>query len=224
MATTRLLLIRHGETDDNHRRVFQGQGGRGLNERGRDQAMRLAARFERIGLRASALYCSDLERARETADLLSGALKVAPIADPALREVHVGDWQGLSYEDIAARYPDEWDAWRRGVDFKRGGGGETYVEVGVRVTASIDRIAAAHPGETVAIVSHGAAIKVFVASVLGLDTLALRRYRVASNTGVTLVEREGGVDTLAIWSDASHLEDPLLELGASEQKHGPSPL
>src|SRR6187431_3182247 len=98
MATTKLLLIRHGETDENHRRVFQGQSGRGLNARGRDQALRLAARFERVGLRAAALYCSDLERARETADLLSGTLKLEPIADPALREVHVGAWQGLGYE------------------------------------------------------------------------------------------------------------------------------
>ena len=211
MPKTKLLLIRHGETDDNHRRIFQGQSGRGLNDRGREQATRLAARFERVGLRAAGLYCSDLERARETADLLSGALKLAPIADPALREVHVGAWQGLGYEDIAARHPEEWDAWRRGVDFRRGGG-ETYAELGDRVAAAINGIAAAHPGETAVIVSHGAAIKVFVGRVLGLDTLALRRYRVASNTGVTLVEREGGVDTLAIWNDASHLEDPLIAM------------
>ena len=211
MATTKLLLIRHGETDDNHRRVFQGQSGRGLNARGRDQALRLAARFERVGLRAAALYCSDLERARETADLLSGTLKLPPIADPALREVHVGAWQGLGYEEIAARHPEEWDAWRRGIDFKRGGG-ETYAELGDRVAAAIDGIVAAHAGETVVIVSHGAAIKVFVGRVLGLDTAALRRYRVASNTGVTLVVREDVVDTLAIWNDASHLEDALIEL------------
>jgi broad specificity phosphatase PhoE len=211
MLTTRLLLIRHGETDDNHRRVFQGQSGRGLNARGRAQAMSLAARFERVGLRAAALYCSDLERARETADLLSGALKLAPIADPALREVDVGAWQGLGYEEVASRYPEEWDAWRRGIDFKRGGG-ETYAELGDRMAAAIDGIVAAHAGETVAIVSHGAAIKVFVGRVLGLDTTALRRYRVASNTGVTLVTRDGEIDTLAIWNDASHLEDPLIDL------------
>ena len=211
LKTTRLLLIRHGETDDNHSRVFQGQGGRGLNARGREQARRLAERFERVSLRASALYCSDLERARETADLLSGALKLAPIADPALREVHVGAWQGLGYEEIAARFPEEWDAWRRGIDFRRGGG-ETYGELGDRVASAIDRIVAAHPGETVAIVSHGAAIKVFVGRVLGLDTAALRRYRVASNTGVTLVDRDEETDNLVIWNDASHLEDPLTQL------------
>jgi len=211
MAKTKLLLIRHGETDDNHRRVFQGQGGHGLNARGREQATLLAARFARVGLRASALYCSDLARAQETADLLAGTLKLQPIADPALREVHVGAWQGLGYEEIAVNFPEEWEAWRRGVDFKRGGG-ETYAELGVRVAGSLSGIAAAHAGETVVIVSHGAAIKVFVGRVLGLDAVGLRRYRVASNTGVTLVEREGEVDTLLIWNDASHLEDPLIEL------------
>ena len=211
MAKTKLLLIRHGETDDNHRRLFQGQGGSGLNARGRDQASRLAARFTRVGLRASALYCSDLTRAQETADILAPALGLQPIADPALREVNVGSWQGLGYEDIAARYPEEWAAWRRGVDFKRGGG-ETYAELGDRVAAALDGVTAAHAGETVVIVSHGAAIKVLVGRVLGLDAVGLRRYRVASNTGVTLVERDGEEDTLMIWNDASHLEDPLIEL------------
>lgn len=211
LKTTRLLLVRHGETDDNSRRIFQGQGGRGLSARGREQAAQLAARFARVGLRASALYCSDLERARETADLLSSTLGLAPIADPALREVDVGAWQGLGYEEIAARHPEEWAAWKRGVDFKRGGG-ETYAELGDRVGAAIDRIVATHEGEAVVIVSHGAAIKVFVGRVLGLDAVGLRRYRVASNTGVTLVEREGGVDNLSIWNDASHLDDPLIDL------------
>ncbi|MEO7596386.1 MAG: phosphoglycerate mutase family protein, partial [Byssovorax sp.] len=60
MHKTRLILIRHGETDDNYRRVFQGQSGRGLNARGREQAGLLAARFGRVGLRATAFYCSDL--------------------------------------------------------------------------------------------------------------------------------------------------------------------
>ena len=211
MHKTRLILIRHGETDDNQRRVFQGHSGRGLNARGREQVARLAARFERVGVQATAFYCSDLERAQETADLLSGALKLAPVATKALREVHVGTWEGLGYESISVDFPDEWAAWRRGVDFKRGGG-ETYAELGDRVSGAIDGMVAAHPGGTVVIVSHGAAIKVFVGRVLGLDTAALRRYRVAANTGVTVVEREDGVDTLVIWNDASHLEDPLIEI------------
>ena len=211
MHKTRLILIRHGETDDNYRRVFQGQSGRGLNARGREQAALLAARFGRVGLRATAFYCSDLERAQETADLLSGALKLTPVATPALREIHVGTWQGLGYEEISAGFPEEWEAWRRGVDFRRGGG-ETYAELVDRVSGAIDGMVAAHAGGTVVIVSHGAAIKVFVGRVLGLDTSALRRYRVASNTGVTVVEREDGVDNLVIWNDASHLEDPLIEI------------
>jgi broad specificity phosphatase PhoE len=211
MTKTKLILIRHGETEDNHRRIFQGHSGRGLNARGRDQATRLAARLSRIGLRATAFYCSDLERAQETADLLSGALKLTPVAMKALREIHVGTWEGLGHEEISAGFPDEWAAWRRGVDFKRGGG-ETYAELRERVSAAIDGMVAAHPGGTVVIVSHGAAIKVFVGRVLGLDTAALRRYRVAANTGVTVVEREEGVDHLMIWNDASHLEDPLIEV------------
>lgn len=212
MKSTKLLLIRHGETEDNHRRVFQGQGGRGLSARGRAQTERLAARLVEGCVRIDALYCSDLERARETAQILAGALGLgAPVEDRDLREVDVGAWQGLDLDEIARRFPDEQKAWLDGHDFKRGGG-ESYAELGVRVTRSIERIAAEHAGKTVAIVSHGASLKVFVAGVLGIGMDRLRFIRVATNTAVSLVERTGdGRTTLVLWNDASHLDDPLRE-------------
>jgi probable phosphoglycerate mutase len=213
MHSTKLILVRHGETDDNRNLVFQGQDGRGLNAHGRDQAARLAARLVAAAIKArpAGLYASDLERARETAEILGRALGLTPRLDPDLREVFLGGWQGLSHTDVAARFPEEWAAWQRGEDLKRGGG-ESYAELGDRVARAVGRVADAHPGEAAVMVSHGAAIKIFVARVLGLSTAALRAFRVATNTGVTVVERTTeGAYRLLVWNDAAHLHDVVVD-------------
>ena len=211
MPPTKLFLVRHGETDDNKNRVFQGQDGRGLNARGREQAALLAARLAGGRRRPGALYASDLDRARETAEILGRAIGLTPRLDPELREVFVGAWQGLSHDEVAARFPEEWEAWRRGVDLQRGGG-ESYAELGDRLEQAVALIAAAHAGGTAAVVSHGAAIKVFVGRVLGLGAAGLRALRVPANTGVTVVERdEDGRFRLVVWNDVAHLHDAVLE-------------
>ncbi|AGP38882.1 hypothetical protein BE21_04940 [Sorangium cellulosum] len=210
-ATTKLMLIRHGETDDNRAQVFQGQAGRGLNARGREQAARLAARFAGARLRLAAVYCSDLERAEETAARLASALGLRAVADPALREVSLGAWQGLSRGEVQARFPEEWAAWRSGVDGRRGGG-ETYAELGDRMMRALDRIAARHAGEAVGVVSHGAAIKTAVGRMLQMDGSGLKALQVPANTGVSLIEHDPKSGyRVVVWNDAAHLGDALVE-------------
>jgi len=209
MEKARLLLIRHGQTEDNHRGVFQGQRGSGLNARGREQATLLGARLARAGIGVHALYSSDLQRARETAEILGQALRLEPSADPDLREVSMGAWEGLTRAEIQVRFPDEWSAWQAGVDIRRGGG-ETYAELGARLTRALERIADRHAGATAAIVSHGAAIKTFTARVLGVATGQVRAFQVPTNTGVCLIERAAdGQFRLIVWNDAAHLGDAL---------------
>src|SRR5690349_6865123 len=117
-----LLLARHGETDDNARLIFQGQGGGSLNARGRAQAERLAARLVSS---LDVIVSSDLTRARETAEEVARATHVEIVFDQKIREVDVGAWTGLAYEEVERRFPEEWAAWRAGLDVPRGGG-ETY--------------------------------------------------------------------------------------------------
>jgi probable phosphoglycerate mutase len=211
MSSTRLVLIRHGETDDNRALVFQGQAGRGLNARGRDQAARLAARLASARVRLDALYCSDLERARETAEILGAANALQPVADAELREVDLGAWQGLTRAEVQARYPEEWAAWRSGVDVPRGGG-ETYATLGARVSRALLRLVERHAGGAVAVVSHGAAIKTFAARVLRIEPAGMRAFQVPTNTGVCLIEHEAdGSYRLVVWNDAAHLGDALVE-------------
>lgn len=211
-TTTRLFLVRHGETDDNHAGVFQGQAGKGLNARGVSQAQKLALRIGDLEPHVDihALYTSDLERAVATADLLSQVLGLAVIVDEGLREVFVGEWQGKTMKDVEALYPEEVAAWRAGLDVARGGG-ETYAELAARMGEALARIAHAHAGKNVVVVSHGAAIKAYVASLFGNVMNGMRALGTLSNTGVTLLERDRDLGTrLVVWNDVSHLRDPVL--------------
>lgn len=207
---TKLLFVRHGETLHNRRRIFQGQSGEGLSDVGRQQAALLAARLAGLtGVRWDALVTSDLERARETAAILGEPLGLAPEPDAGLREVALGAWEGLHEDDVAARFPAEWEAWRRGDDIPRGGG-ERLAEVSARMADATGRIAARHAGGAVLIVSHGAAIKSLVAHALGTTTLRLRPLRPVANTGATLLEHTAeGALTLLVYNDTTHLEDAL---------------
>lgn len=222
----RLFLVRHGETDDNHSGVYQGQGGRGLNARGRVQAEKLALRLAELepGVDLHALYSSDLERAVDTASVLSQVLGLEVRVDEGLREVYVGTWQGKTAREVEALYPDEHAAWRAGRDVPRGGG-ETYAELSVRMTEALGRVvraasaaaqASSGPGARchVMVVSHGAAIKAYVAGLLdprGEVVDSMRRLGSLVNTSVTVLELERDAPTrLVAWNDVAHLRDPLL--------------
>lgn len=204
-----LYLARHGETEDNARSIFQGQGGKGLNVRGRAQAKRLAERMHRA--RPSAIVSSDLERAVETASIVGEACGVVATADPELREVDVGNWTGKSHDEIAETYPEEWAAWSNGLDVRRGGG-ETYAELALRIERAVLRVASRGERDPVLVVSHGGSIKSYVAKVLGVSPEGMRALAGVGNCGLTIVEIDSrGRVRLHAWNDTSHLEGLLVE-------------
>ena len=204
MPSTFLLLARHGETADNAALVFQGQAGKGLNTLGRAQARRLAERLARRP--PDAIVASDLERAVETARVVAEACGQKVELDRDLREVDVGHWTGKSHVEIAELYPDEWAAWSAGLDVRRGGG-ETYAELADRVVRALERVAAAHAGGRVLVVSHGGAIKSVVARVLGVSPAGFRALAGVANAGLTVLERdESARHRLHAWNDTAHLE------------------
>lgn len=204
MTRRTLLLVRHGQTADNASRVFQGQGGRGLNDEGRRQARQLAQRLATAGV--DRIVSSDLERARETAGILGEALSLDVEADAELREVDVGAWTGLSYSEVAARFPDEWKAWGAGQDIRRGGG-ETYAELAARIAGAVERIAAAGDAETILVVSHGAALRSFVCRLLGLPPQGTRVLAGMVNTAITTLTTDEHGARLMSWNDSAHLGD-----------------
>jgi probable phosphoglycerate mutase len=172
-VVTTILLARHGESDWNRARRWQGWADRPLTEHGREQAADLAARLSEVAL--DGVYASDLERARETAAAVARSKGLEVRIDPDLREVDVGSWSGLTRDEAAQRFPGEFRRWQHG-----GSGwedGESYERMSERVLGSVLGIAGAHAGGRVLVVSHGGPIRAIHAAALGLDVASYRRLR-----------------------------------------------
>jgi probable phosphoglycerate mutase len=165
-----VVLVRHGQTDDNREPVrVQGFTDTPLNDTGRAQARAAAERIAR-GPRPAAIWSSDLSRARETAEIIGVAVGLAPRLDSRLREGYRGRWEGHLFADIEREEPERFAAWRRGGAEFRFPGGESLYEQQVRVAAAVADIHAA--GELPALaVCHGGAIRVMLslADPRGLD-------------------------------------------------------
>jgi probable phosphoglycerate mutase len=207
-ANTVLLLARHGETAANAASIFQGQTplAKGLNARGRAQAARLAERLRRAP--PDAIVASDLERAVETARAVADACGLTVATDPELREVDVGAWTGKSHHEVRALFPEEWAAWSAGLDVRRGGG-ETYAELAERIEGAIARHATSEAlaGKRVLVVSHGGAIKSWIAKLLGVRSDGLHALAGVGNCSLTVVVRDpSGRARLETWNDTAHLE------------------
>jgi probable phosphoglycerate mutase len=147
---TTLLLVRHGETDWNAAGRLQGHTDRPLNESGRRQARELADRLAGDGI--AAVYASDLSRARETAEIIGARLGLEVVVDPDLREKDWGSWEGLTADERAI------------VEFE----GESTEAHRERVLRAVHRIVEAHPGERVAVVTHGGSLRRIQAAVSGV--------------------------------------------------------
>jgi broad specificity phosphatase PhoE len=147
---TRILLVRHGETDWNLDRRLQGHADRPLNDTGRAQARALAD--ELADEQLDAVYASDLARAHETAHIVAETKSLRVTALPELRERHFGTWEGLSDDEIHERFPEE-------IANGTLGDGEPREEMNRRVLEALERIAAAHPDGTVLVVSHGGPLR-----------------------------------------------------------------
>ena len=143
---TTILLARHGETDWNRDGIWQGWADPPLNDLGRAQARELAEQLRHVPF--DAVYSSDLQRARETAEIVAAPHGVPVIADAGLREIDIGSWSGLTRAEIDERFPDG----------KRSDG-ETHEQHGARVRAAVIRIARRHLGERILLVTHGGTIR-----------------------------------------------------------------
>lgn len=203
---TRVLLIRHGETTWNRDRRWQGHADIPLSEAGVAQAARLAIHFKMVGAALSAVYSSDLRRAHDTARALAEALEIPLIVDAAWREISVGQWTGLSRDEIRDRFADEWLRIAAGEDLPRGGG-ETFEAFSGRVVTALGSLVARHPGETVAVVTHGGVIRATVLHVLGLPWTRMREVAAVENTAVSELGWNGARWSILRRNDSPHLAD-----------------
>lgn len=149
---TRLILIRHGETDWNADGRYQGQADPPLNARGWEQARQLAGELENEDL--GVLYSSPLLRAAQTAEVIATRLGIPLKLDGRLVEIHQGDWQTRLRSEIQELYPEVFHKWETAPWDVSPPGGERLVQVQTRVNQVIDEICQLHAGEPVGIVTH----------------------------------------------------------------------
>ncbi|HWB21334.1 MAG TPA: histidine phosphatase family protein [Gaiellaceae bacterium] len=188
MATT-IFLARHAETDWNRDRRWQGHADPPLNATGLEQAEELAERLAAEQL--DAIYSSDLVRAVETAEAVARGRQLAVIRDSGLREIDVGEWSGLTTDEIRDRYPEAFARHEAGGDGWIEG--EPHAEMHARVVGAVTRIAEANPGGRVLCVLHGGTIRALLAQAEGIDLGEWRRTRRGpANGAVATISVENG--------------------------------
>ena len=164
----RVVIVRHAETVDNAARVWQGHKDTELSDRGREQVRAAAPHLAAYA--PALIVSSDLRRAASTADAIAGLTGREVRLDARLREVHVGEWEGLHADEVRARYPDVIAALDRGEDAPRGVTGETRADVAQRAGGALREIAdELMPGETAIVVAHGVSARVAASELVGLD-------------------------------------------------------
>lgn len=202
---TRLVLVRHGQTAWNLEGRAQGHTDVGLDDTGRAQARAMAPYV--AAMRPTALWSSDLARARETADQVAGATGLEVRPDPRLREFDVGERAGLTIPEFAERYPESHAAWREGHITGDVPGAETTADVVARMVPALQEIWDSTPaGETSVVVSHGACSKVSLLAFLGWPEMLMESLRGLDNCGWAVLEDDahGRGVRLASYNETAH--------------------
>ena len=218
---TRVFAIRHGETDWNVQSRIQGQIDIGLNDRGRWQVHRAAQALGGEGL--AAVYSSDLSRASETAAAIAAQAGRTVVELASLRERAFGSFEGMSFDEIRVKWPDMSERWRRRDPEFGAPGGETLANFYRRCVDAASVLAAAHPGEAIAVVAHGGVIDCLYRAATGVELQAPRSWRLG-NASINRLLYTGQRFTVLAWDDTSHLEsDPTCSSGINLLNEGPRP-
>ena len=208
---TTIYLIRHAEAEGNLYRRIQGHWNGQVTPRGFRQIEALAERFRDVPV--DAVYSSDLQRTKDTAGAILKYHDLQLETSPRLREANLGVWEGRPWGDVEYESPEQmynfnhdpakWDIPQC----------EHFPEVQARMRSVLAEIAARHDGQTVAVVSHGVAIRSFLASALGIPSEKIDSLPHGDNTAVACLRYDGDKLTVESYNDASHLPEELSTFG-----------
>lgn len=163
----RLILLRHGLTDDNVKKRYCGFRDPGLTLAGQRQSQKAREKLKAVGITKA--FCSDLKRSEQTADILFGDSGIPIEQKRSLREINFGEWEGMTFAEIFRKYPQIYKEWTRNPFAVSIPGGEKMRYFVRRITATLDKIYRRHGRETVAIVGHLGVIRVILNQALGLS-------------------------------------------------------
>ena len=202
-----MLLVRHGQSTWNREHRIQGQLDPPLSEEGRRQAERVAQRF--AGRRLAGSYSSDLKRAFQTAQAIQAVSGISPEPMAGLREIYLGEWEGLHTEELAERFPGAWARWHDEPDWDLVPGGEGAAPFETRVSATMDSILERHQHGDVVVVTHGGVIQAALHRVVGRASRGLFPFKI-QNASISVIERRDHRLIIAGVNDTSHLEPALV--------------
>jgi 2,3-bisphosphoglycerate-dependent phosphoglycerate mutase len=203
MIRTQIIIVRHGQTQWNIRKIRQGHLDSELTDKGVAQARALGQRIARESF--TALYSSDLGRALHTARMIAAVTGHEIVTDERLRERHLGVFQGLSGDEIKDKHPEEYRMHRTlGPEYVIPGGESVRQQVARNVDC-LDEIALKHPGEKVVVVTHGGVVSGLFRHALNIPLDAPRRFEFV-NAGLNVFAYEEGHWILRTWGDVSHLD------------------
>jgi probable phosphoglycerate mutase len=208
VSATRIIAVRHGETDWNVQARLQGHQDIGLNANGRLQAQQLAEALAHETI--SAIYASDLSRAWDTACAVAQGTGVTLKAETGLRERCFGAFEGLTPAEVQQRWPEQAQHWRLREPHWAPVGGESLDALRQRVAHTADKLAARYVGEQIVWVTHGGVLDILYRLATGQDLQTPRHWDLGNASINRLLWTPQGLSLVA-WSDSRHLQQKALD-------------
>lgn len=199
----KVIFVRHGQTEWNTSGRYQGQSDVPLSAEGLEQARQLAEGFPIDKI--DAIYASDLTRAMQTARAVADKFGLDVHAEPAFRELHFGEWEGLTYDEIVNGWADAMKNFLLHPEVLVVPGGESFQQVQERATRRLNELLDEHEGQTIAIFAHGAVLRTMLTAALHMPLEYLWSIR-QFNTAVNIVRYDQGANpTVELLNSTAHL-------------------
>ena len=204
----KIYFVRHAEAMGNVQKFFQGRIDTEVSEKGKFQLELLAERFREIPIER--IYSSPLKRTAATAEAVNKHHNLPIIYDDGLVEINGGIWEGRQVDELAKLYPAETEIWQNKMEDFFIEGGEKMTEVFERMKITVGKIAAENQGRTIAVVSHGCALRNYLCHASGWGIEKIRDTGWSDNTAVSLVEYDDSLTPKIVFmNDSSHLTGEL---------------
>jgi broad specificity phosphatase PhoE len=210
---TRIFVVRHGETDGNLKKIYRGRWDLPLNATGEQQVKKAGAALKPFEL--TAIYQSPLLRTKQTAVALAEHQAVTPQDDGSLIDIDYGEWTKIPDAEVANKYPDLYDLWKKSPHRVVFPSGEGLADVRKRIEPGLRKVAESHNGKNIALVSHRVPIKVILCAALGLDDSAFWRIQVDA-ASISVLDFAEGVFSLVFSNETCHLGALGDKLGAAD--------
>jgi ribonuclease H / adenosylcobalamin/alpha-ribazole phosphatase len=206
VQTADVVLLRHADTRLTPERRFSGVGSAdpGLSAAGRDQARHAADSALLRGRPFTEILTSPMVRCQETAHILAAALGVSVTIDRDLREMDFGLWEGMTFDEVQARYAEDLSRWKQSASASPTGSSETFAAIVDRMRTAAKRFATRYAGASVVAVTHVTPMKAMVADALGAPPSALFRMELSSAC-FSRITYTGGEACVRLLNDTSHV-------------------